>query len=341
MNEPQVEANAREIIERARRERSKELDLSANALAGCLEEIPDEIFALVHLENLDLAGNAIREVSEKIRNLPNLRRLCLARNPIYKVPDIPGLALDWAGYLRSRKKLSTENVQEVWILDEEKGSSFPEGSGGPAGGIVGDSGRGSRDLPGRGWLGLRLTQGIGLRPHPWAVISRPVGPVGVWRTAPSLSGTPLSGGQPFIAPGLDPGRVGSRCRRSRSQQVAEGLSPAPDTPVGLIALSRWHERCLGCGGGGKGPETAHGNVYMRSSWHGECRFGKLRLEPFDRVKCLNGGQYCPPTGHKVPWDRHPRRTEAPVSGGSRGFRGGPIRWHRLCVSSLSEERNTG
>ncbi len=60
-----------------------------------------------------------------------------------------------------------------------------------------------------------LTQGIGLRPHPWAGFSRPVGPVpeGV-----KVSRGP--GARHFVGPapclwGLDHLRTGERCQRCR------------------------------------------------------------------------------------------------------------------------------
>jgi len=111
-----------EIIERTRREQSKTLHFSSAELGGRLEEIPNEVFNLTQLETLDLFGHNIREVSERVRNLPNLKRLSLIRNPIENVPDIPGLALDWASYLRCRKTLSRQNVSEIWIDIDEKQS---------------------------------------------------------------------------------------------------------------------------------------------------------------------------------------------------------------------------
>src|SRR5712691_7833203 len=130
MNEAQaIQDRVREIIERARREQSKYLDLSSYALSGSkLDKIPDEVFDLPQLETLSLLENNIREVPERIRDLANLKSLYVVRNPIEKVPDIPGLALDWAGYLRCRKTLSSQNVEEIWIEIDEKQSSRLKGA---------------------------------------------------------------------------------------------------------------------------------------------------------------------------------------------------------------------
>jgi Leucine-rich repeat (LRR) protein len=96
-------------IEDVRQRRSKTVVLSDRDL----RRIPDEIYELSHLEELDLWGNQIGVVSERIRELPNLKRLDLTRNPIQKVPDIPGLVLDWSAYLRCRESLSPKNVMGI------------------------------------------------------------------------------------------------------------------------------------------------------------------------------------------------------------------------------------
>lgn len=106
---------AEAIIARARKTQSKKLDLSSARLDGKLTKIPDEVFALHHLEALDLSDNYIREVPEEISALANLRSLSLIKNPVEKIPDVPGLALDWVGYLRCRDGLLRKNVEELWI----------------------------------------------------------------------------------------------------------------------------------------------------------------------------------------------------------------------------------
>lgn len=118
----EFQKRAQEIIERERQEQSKVLDLSSIRLGGKLEAIPDEVFDLHQLEGLFLRENNIREVPEKLRNLSNIKRLSLFGNPIERVPDVPGLGLDWAGYLRCRKGLSRENVEQIWIRIDEEGT---------------------------------------------------------------------------------------------------------------------------------------------------------------------------------------------------------------------------
>ncbi|MGC9972542.1 MAG: COR domain-containing protein [Bryobacteraceae bacterium] len=102
-------------IEDIRQRRSKTLVLSDRDL----KRIPDEIYELAHLEELDLWGNHIGVVPERIRELPNLKRLDLTGIPIRKVPDIPGLVLDWSAYLRCRESLSRENVMGIDVNTEE------------------------------------------------------------------------------------------------------------------------------------------------------------------------------------------------------------------------------
>lgn len=114
--------NFRKIIAQAKSEKRKELDLSGHTTGEILEEIPDEVFELSHLEKLGLFGQRIREVPERIRDLTNLKHLSLIRNPVEKVPDIPGLELDWVGYLRCRKTLSKQNVGVLWIDIDTEGA---------------------------------------------------------------------------------------------------------------------------------------------------------------------------------------------------------------------------
>jgi Leucine-rich repeat (LRR) protein len=68
------------------------------------------VFALPDLEELDLYGNEIRIVPDRIRNLGKLKVLDLQRNPIETAPDIPGLSLDWRSYHRCRHTLSPSNL---------------------------------------------------------------------------------------------------------------------------------------------------------------------------------------------------------------------------------------
>ncbi len=125
----ETQDKVKDIIERARRDQSKELSLSY-MYPDRLDNIPDEVFDLTHIETLDLFGNNIREVPERIRELINLRHLDIRQNPIEKLPDIPGVSLDWTSYLRCRKTLSRQNVQGIWIdIDEEQFSKTEQSEG--------------------------------------------------------------------------------------------------------------------------------------------------------------------------------------------------------------------
>lgn len=122
MNESaEIQNKVLERIEHARREQSKELNLS---YVFSLDEIPDEVFSLHNLETLNLYRNNIREVPERIRELTNLKHLNLSENPIEKLPDIPGLSLNWESYLRCRKTLSRENVEGILVEVEERSSKI-------------------------------------------------------------------------------------------------------------------------------------------------------------------------------------------------------------------------
>jgi Leucine-rich repeat (LRR) protein len=125
MNEAEeVQHRVRQIIQRARDEQSKSLDLSSRNVRGELDTIPDEVFEILQLEDLNLMNQNIRRVPERIRNLPALKSLFLVGNPIESVPDIRGLALDWAGYLRCRQTLSKQNVEAICIEINAEGSEI-------------------------------------------------------------------------------------------------------------------------------------------------------------------------------------------------------------------------
>ena len=108
----ELKERARAEIERVRREGGNLLTLYGEGLG----EIPDEVFGLSQLEELELRDNQIRVVSDRIRELPNLKRLSLRGNPIKRVPDVPGLVLDWTTYLRCKERLSRENILGMSVI---------------------------------------------------------------------------------------------------------------------------------------------------------------------------------------------------------------------------------
>ena len=116
-----------EAIERVRREGSTTLGLwKCN-----LTEIPDAVFGLSQLEELDLKDNQIHVVPDRIRELRNLKRLSVERNPVQYVPDVPGLILDWATYLQRGGSLSRENILGMSVFtgeDQWRTEEVPESS---------------------------------------------------------------------------------------------------------------------------------------------------------------------------------------------------------------------
>lgn len=126
-NKQKIQVEVQMIIEGARREQSKVLDLSGHIVGRPLKEIPEEVFELHQLEELILEGNNIREVPERIRDLTNLKCLNVIKNPIREVPDIPGLSMGWDAYLRCRQALSKQNVEGVWInADDHQDSTVTQ-----------------------------------------------------------------------------------------------------------------------------------------------------------------------------------------------------------------------
>lgn len=95
-----------------RRERSTNLDLRR---AG-LTEIPSEVFELAWLESLNLSGNEIRVIPDRLaKELPGLVALDVSRNPIEWVPDVKGIALDWRSYLRCRSHVAPEHITGLHV----------------------------------------------------------------------------------------------------------------------------------------------------------------------------------------------------------------------------------
>ncbi len=71
------------LIQRAKYERARELDLSNKNLT----EIPPEIPQLTSLQHLYLSDNQISEIPEALAQLTSLQRLYLSDNQISEIPE--------------------------------------------------------------------------------------------------------------------------------------------------------------------------------------------------------------------------------------------------------------
>lgn len=70
-----------------------------------LTEVPPEVLGFDWLESVSLCANEIASVPDELARLPRLRRVDLRANPLYRVPALPGLSLDWTAYERCRGQL--------------------------------------------------------------------------------------------------------------------------------------------------------------------------------------------------------------------------------------------
>ncbi len=75
-----------------------------------LREIPEALFQMSFLEELDLTGHKITRVPPAVARMAGLRHLLLAGNPLQEVADVPGLVLDWAQWSRFSKDLNPNHV---------------------------------------------------------------------------------------------------------------------------------------------------------------------------------------------------------------------------------------
>ncbi len=91
-----------------------------------LTEIPEEVFALDHLEDIDLSSTGFQTVPERLWDLPNLRSVSLFDCPIESLPNRPGLGIDERTYIRCRTRLDAKNVGELAIKAKalEEGEDF-------------------------------------------------------------------------------------------------------------------------------------------------------------------------------------------------------------------------
>lgn len=78
-----------------------------------LTEVPEEVFSLTHLENIDLSDNKLRSVPDRLGDLPKLKGAKLIGNPLEALPDFPGLWIDGPTYLRCRNQVKPENINLV------------------------------------------------------------------------------------------------------------------------------------------------------------------------------------------------------------------------------------
>jgi GTPase SAR1 family protein/Leucine-rich repeat (LRR) protein len=95
------------------------LDLSNLGLA----RIPDEVFGLRHLRQIDLSGNRLKDVPARFKDLLYLQELNLVGNPLVSIPDFVDLVdVDVATYRRCRRRANFENARlilDVGVSNED------------------------------------------------------------------------------------------------------------------------------------------------------------------------------------------------------------------------------
>lgn len=101
-------------IKKAKENKDKEL-----YLYGSLEQIPDEVYELEYLEELDLSGNEIKSIPPEIRRLKNLKQLDLRRNPLEELIDVYGLVLDFGVYNSFKNQVTKENIVGLKFEEDE------------------------------------------------------------------------------------------------------------------------------------------------------------------------------------------------------------------------------
>lgn len=84
-------------------------------------------FALKQLEIVDLSGNDLTTVPERLWDLPNLKGVNLIGNPIESLPNRPGLTIDLPIYRRCRGEVEPKNIELVIGADtSEEDAAFSE-----------------------------------------------------------------------------------------------------------------------------------------------------------------------------------------------------------------------
>lgn len=109
----------REVADRVRSSRERGgryLNLRDVGLA----QIPDDVFGMSELEELDLSTNKLRTIPERLWDLPRLRSVFLMGNPIERLPDRPGLVVDVPTYRRVYDQLDPNNVELFVDNDTER-----------------------------------------------------------------------------------------------------------------------------------------------------------------------------------------------------------------------------
>ena len=96
-------------VEQARGFRAAVLDLADKNL----EELPEGVLTLDHLEELWLTGNELKTIPASLSKLPRLRYVDLTRNPIESLPNIPGLVIEGETYLRCRDQVDPVSVPNL------------------------------------------------------------------------------------------------------------------------------------------------------------------------------------------------------------------------------------
>jgi Leucine-rich repeat (LRR) protein len=93
-----------------------------------LTEVPEEVFALTHLESIDLSDNKLRFIPDRLRNLPKLKWVNVIGNPVEALPDLAGLTIDGPTYLRCRNQVKPENINLVLSSEnaEKDGGPLPD-----------------------------------------------------------------------------------------------------------------------------------------------------------------------------------------------------------------------
>ena len=108
-----------QLIAAAKENKSKVLDLSMRAIGFQINEVPEEVFALSHLEELNLGQNLIAELPERLHDLKNLKLIDIRDNPIIETNGVSHLFIDSKTEKALGRKLSNEQVTGLEIRDHD------------------------------------------------------------------------------------------------------------------------------------------------------------------------------------------------------------------------------